>query len=450
MKKNFRISNHFREQLKQEIQSWQTDGIINQEQLATISQKYQLDRLSRERKNYLLFAIYVIGAALIGAGVISFVAAHWDKIHPVPKIVLIAGCMFTCHILGFYLWKISGKSPRLGHALIVLGTLIFGANIGLLAQIFHIKENFYNGLFAWTIGAIIMAYALESLPNAVTAIIISFIGFCWWIGDNPHAFCYYPIVTAAIFLPFAYLRRSVLTFIFSLLALGVSIMVCAIIDAEELWAFSLATAGIGLLFFAWGLLSERTDGFKFFAVPAMVIATILTAMIAYISSFKEIARESNFDRIGNWMWTIPVTACYIIATILWVSVFKSMLSNRRLRWMAISILVSATLVFLELVVRALWPSSDRIYNFYFYIVIASNLACLVLCIGLIASSFFAENRGLFWAGILFAALIIITRFFEYETGLLLKAAVFTACGIGLILAGVDFENYLKKRRLINE
>ena len=43
-----------------------------------------------------------------------------------------------------------------------------------------------------------------------------------------------------------------------------------------------------------------------------------------------------------------------------------------------------------------------------------------------------------------------SRFLEYQTSLLLKAAVFTACGIGLIIAGVAFENHLKKRRLADE
>jgi hypothetical protein len=82
--------------------------------------------------------------------------------------------------------------------------------------------------------------------------------------------------------------------------------------------------------------------------------------------------------------------------------------------------------------------------------VLSNIACVVLATGLVANSFRAEDRRLFWAGILFAALVITSRFFEYETGLLIKAVVFIACGIGLIIAGVGFENYLKKRRIANE
>lgn len=449
MIENFKISSRFREWLKRELQTWQTDGIINPEQSATISQRYKLDQIGRERKNYFLFAIYIIGIVLVGAGIISFIAAHWDRIAPAPKVVVLVSVMLACHLSGFYLWRLSGRSPRLGHALIVLGTLLFGANIGLLAQVFHIQLNFYYSLFGWAIGAVAMAYAVESTPNAVVAIAISFIAFCGWVSDNPHAFCYYPFVAAAIFLPFAYLRRSLLTFGLSLLAVGISVMVCVSWDSRELSAFSVAAAGVGLLFFALGLLSGRTAAFKSFTAPAMVLATILIALNAYMLSFKGAAREVEFGGDENWMWTIPVAAAYIMAIIMWVYVFKSMLQNRRIRLISISILVSTVLLLVGIIVKTFLPGS-WIHDDYLFVVITSHLACLALCIGLIANSFLAEDRNFFWAGILFAAMIIITRFFEYETGLLFKAAVFTACGVGLILAGATFESYLKKRRLPNE
>lgn len=449
MKRNFLISNRFKEWLKQELQNWQTDGLVGPEQSAAISQRYNLDQIGRERKNHFLFAIYIIGIVLVGGGIISFVAAHWDKIAPTPKVVVLVGIMLACHLSGFYLWRLSAKSPRLGHALIVLGTLLFGANIGLLAQVFHIQINFYYSLFAWALGAVAMAYALESVPNAVIAIVISFVAFCGWTNDNPHAFCYYPFIAAVAFLPFSYLRRSVLIFGLSLLAVGISILICAGWDSRELSTFSVAAAGVSLLFFALGLLSDRTAAFKSFTAPAMVLATILMALNAYMLSFKGPAREVQFGRGENWMWTIPVAAAYIMAIIMWVYVFKSMLQNRRIRLISISILVSTVLLLVGIIVKTFLPGS-WIYDDYLFVVITSHLASLVLCIGLIANSFLAEDRNFFWAGIIFAALIITTRFFEYETGLLLKSAVFTACGIGLIFAGITFEHYLKKRRLPNE
>ena len=483
MKTYLKISNRFRELLKQELQLWQVDGLLSTEQSSAISQRYRLDQIAKESTNRLLLAIYIIGAALIGAGAISFVAAHWEQITPAAKIGLIVAFMLTAHIAGFYLWKVSARSPRLGHALIVLGTLIFGANIGLIAQIFHIKSNFYNGLYAWAIGAVIMAYAVESVPNAFIAIIVSFIGFCGWAEYHHLAFCYYPFVAAAIFLPFAYLYRSVLVHTICLSFIGASVMVCLAGVCGNWWwgtsfsAFYLAGAGLGLLYFGYGLFSDRTSSFRSFAFPAMLLGVVITALTVYTLSFKDVAKDIQWLSLGYlryydasntaakrfeivnswWRWGAPVISIYFVAVIMWIwSIIRGGLSDRRFRLLSISVLAAFVLTISGIITAVLLPHhSDQYHNYIddydcLWIVILFNVGCLALCAGMIAGSFQTESRGLFWGGILFTALVITSRFFEYETGLLIKAAVFTACGVGLILAGVGFENYLKQRRMTNE
>ncbi len=444
MKTYLKISNRFRELLKQELQLWQTDGLISTEQSSAISQRYRLDQMAKESTNRLLFAVYIIGATLIGAGAISFVAAHWEQITPTAKIGLIVACMLTAHIAGFYLWKVSAQSPRLGHALIVLGTLIFGANIGLMAQIFHIKSHFYNGLFAWAIGAIIMAYAVESVPNAFIAIIVSFVGFCGWADYNHLSFCYYPFVAAVIFLPFTCLSRSVLAFSLSLIVIGASVVVYAGFDSEII-ALGLAAPGAALLFFAFGLLLNRSVGLKMFASPAMVVATLFIAFGAYLSSFHYYSLSYS-NLFEHRMWLVPTISLYAMAVLMWSFVFKEFFAGQRISLFVSGVLVSCVLVAAPIVItQASMGSPDS-----FWVAVFSNLACLTLSAALIANSFRAEDRRLFWAGVLYLALVITSRFFEYETGLLIKAVVFIVCGVSLILAGVGFENYLKQRRMTNE
>ena len=50
------------------------------------------------------------------------------------KLATLGVAMVAAHGAGFALWKGSGRAERLGHALTVLGTLVFGASIGLVAQ----------------------------------------------------------------------------------------------------------------------------------------------------------------------------------------------------------------------------------------------------------------------------------------------------------------------------
>jgi hypothetical protein len=77
------------------------------------------------------------------------------------------------------------------------------------------------------------------------------------------------------------------------------------------------------------------------------------------------------------------------------------------------------------------------------VVIAANVYLAILSALLLWQSINHGQRLPFWAGLLLAALVITTRFFEYDTGLLIKSGVFLACGIGVIVAGVQFEKHLK-------
>ncbi|NJM28709.1 MAG: hypothetical protein HC856_11885 [Pseudanabaena sp. RU_4_16] len=72
-----------------------------------------------------------------------------------------------------------------------------------------------------------------------------------------------------------------------------------------------------------------------------------------------------------------------------------------------------------------------------------NALLFLLAVGLIRESLEKSHRLPFWSGIFLLFLQIISRLFEYNTGLLLKAFVFALCGIGVIVAGLWFERYMQ-------
>ena len=160
----------FRARLKRELPRWRADAIISSSSEKTLAARYQLDE---EGVSVATAAIYLLGVLLIGGGVISLVAWNWDALGRFAKLSLIGSAMIVAHGSGYWLWKISGRMPKLGHALMLLGTLIFGANIGLVAQIFHIHTGPSSGLAAWAIGAAVAAWALPSVPHGVLAAAIS-------------------------------------------------------------------------------------------------------------------------------------------------------------------------------------------------------------------------------------------------------------------------------------
>src|SRR6185436_14687116 len=135
--------------------------------------------LKGESSRLLLTVIFTIGALLVGGGVISFVAANWEQISDPVRLVLIFAILIGLEVGGYLLWQVGGWR-RLGRGLVFCGCLVFGANIGLTAQILHISGEWYGVFGAWALGSLAMAWAIRSssigLLAAVTAV-IWFLGF---------------------------------------------------------------------------------------------------------------------------------------------------------------------------------------------------------------------------------------------------------------------------------
>ena len=69
----------------------------------------------------------------------------------------------------------------------------------------------------------------------------------------------------------------------------------------------------------------------------------------------------------------------------------------------------------------------------------TNIGLFVLGAAIAWQGLQLSQRWRFWLGLLTLTIHILTRFFEYETGLLTKSLVLVICGVAVILAGLKFE-----------
>lgn len=158
--------------------------------------------------------IVTIGVLLIGAGIFSFIASNWEEMGRVAKILVILVAMVGVTIAG---WKMvqNGKHIKSGHALLLLGSCIFGAGIFLIGQMFHIRANWPDGFAIWMLGTMAMAFATEStvlflltLPLGFTAIVGS-----WSI-----------VMVSNVWSPGVFLHTPLLLLVLCTAALGVAAM----------------------------------------------------------------------------------------------------------------------------------------------------------------------------------------------------------------------------------
>lgn len=161
--------------LYEETKRWTQNGIINNNQAEAIKGLYPLQK---EDRPWGLLVFSGIGAVIIGLGIILLFAYNWDEMTKFSKLAVIFTALIVSHSIGLKLFLRSERFKGLGEAISVLGTMLFGAGIWLVASIYHIEEHYPNAFFAWSIGALLLALAMPSVLQGILAAVLITIWTC--------------------------------------------------------------------------------------------------------------------------------------------------------------------------------------------------------------------------------------------------------------------------------
>lgn len=427
----------FRAALKGELPAWVEQGLVTEAGAQQLRAAYQLDALGKESSRLLTAVLFTIGSLLIGGGIISFVAAHWNEIAPGPKVAALFSALLAFHLGGYWLRYRSGW-PQLGHALLFCGCLVFGANIGLLAQIYQISGAWYGMFGAWALGALAMAWAARSWITGLLLIATSFTWFCGFADDHHERLAAaYPVLLVAALLPLAWALRSRVLYIFTLLAFVAATFALAIVQLQTNRYSLLAVAAGSATVWAIGTHHQTSRLRAEFGAPALGLSLATLAVSAYFWSFRDAWRWGHEVRIDRWQWMLPVGAALLIGIALTVRAWPRLDAQHRQQTSCL-----ATIFVLICLAPLVNRASDVVP------VIMLNLAAVATAAVTVGKAMDEERRWMFWAGSLFLATLVITRFFEYESSLLLKAAAFVVCGLVTIASGIAYEKFLRRREVL--
>jgi hypothetical protein len=126
-----------------------------------------------------------LGAVLLAAGVLLFVAAHWDALPPGGRFTLVLGLVVGLH--GLAAW-IAPRFPALSVALHAVGSIALGAGIFLVGQIFNLQTHWPAGLLLWTIAAGLGWLVLRQWPQLA---LLALLAPAWlvsewqWLSSRP-------------------------------------------------------------------------------------------------------------------------------------------------------------------------------------------------------------------------------------------------------------------------
>jgi uncharacterized membrane protein len=427
------VSKHQR-WLKQEVAHWQADGLVD----AALAQRILARYPDTPDRGWGRIIFSALGAVLVGLGVILFFAYNWQVIPKAVKLAMVFGALAAAHGAAMALARRTDANRALVEGLHALGTMLFGAGIWLVAQIYHIDEHYPNAFLVWSLGALALAWAMPSLVQALLALfLVSF-----WAGVEVFQFHTpmhgAPLLVVLGVLPLASWRRSP-----ALLAcaLAVLFLVTAFavgwIDFKALMPllFIMGTAAV-----VAGVVAPAT-AFPAAEGPLRSIGLLVVLGCGYALSFPAVARDLgrvNFTKPGLVIYFGAAGAALLgalaTAAVLFARGGLAQIDSYR-RWQLG--LVGAGLA----IVLVCLFSHGRIGGWA--IALPFNAIVLGLAALLILEGSARLQPWRVGAGCLIFALVTVSRYADLFSSLLARSAVFVALGAGLFFVG---SFYARQRR----
>ncbi|MBK8233366.1 MAG: DUF2157 domain-containing protein [Candidatus Eisenbacteria bacterium] len=414
----------FRQRLRQELGRWRDEGLIDAPTAEAIAARYAHEESGAKTT---AAAVYVLGSMLLGGGVLSLVAWNWHALGTPTRLGLVLLALFAAQISGHR----AGMRGRdgLGHALLLLGSVLFGGCLFVISRHYDQGIDWPLGLLLWGLAGLSTAWLFLSPPSAIFGQILATV----WVGyQATHGGITWLAALAQIGIALPLVRRtgSTTLLLVTLIAIAFSL---GFSQAKEH-----ATPGSVLVpVLAWAItllsLSASTPRDTPLSRTAAAAGLFVGGLVTYFLSFRDIGRESGvWARHDDpaWSYLIPTALCLAVAG------FLLLRRAHRERPAAIVGAGSLFLLLIALHLKAI-PGS---------VAIAANVALAATAITGVAGSVQQLRRAPFWFGTLTLGILIVTRFFEYQGNLLGKAIAFILCGLLAIWAGSAFERRVERDR----
>jgi uncharacterized membrane protein len=159
-----------------DLERWQSAGLIDASVSARI-RDFESRRTDNQGLHWPTILAISFGGLMLGAGVLLFVAAHWDQLSPAQRLSSVLLLVAAFHVLGAFT---SDDFPNLGTVFHAVGTVALGAGIFLAAQIFNLNEDWSGGVLLWAIGAALgWAIRRDWVQATFTALLVPL-----WLGGK--------------------------------------------------------------------------------------------------------------------------------------------------------------------------------------------------------------------------------------------------------------------------
>jgi uncharacterized membrane protein len=271
------------------ITRWHTAGLLDDQTAAAIRTYEQSQEKPSSRQWQVLVAL-ILGGILLGAGVLLFVAAHWENVSPLVRLIMVLSMLVFFHGLGLL---VHDRFPGFATAMHAIGTISAGAAIALVGQIFNMQEHWPSAVLLWAICAAAGWLLLrDQFQQTLTLLLLPAWIVCEWTertrlydGTNLYLARILAVIGAVYLAAFLRSRkRVVFGILFSVGAIVLPISVGLLIEGwngigyQQQWGFVPPSYRVAVIVITLIAIALATLRDKQSAPPVLVIAALAWAV----------------------------------------------------------------------------------------------------------------------------------------------------------------------------
>ncbi|MBX9775912.1 MAG: DUF2157 domain-containing protein [Xanthobacteraceae bacterium] len=162
----------YRERLEADLARWQAEGLLPPKSADAIRATLR----PVPEAITIATVVGIVGGLLIAAAFLAFIAANWTAIaRPLRFAILLAGIAGAYGAAALF---DRAERDHLADLSVGVGSIIFGAAIALVGQMYHLGDDFAGGLLLWASGAL----AAAALTGSHSALAVALAAACVWSG----------------------------------------------------------------------------------------------------------------------------------------------------------------------------------------------------------------------------------------------------------------------------
>lgn len=440
----------FKAKILKEIEAWHRDGLISDEQAKNLISRYSLPEIISERSPLakIITILSIFGSILVGIGVILFFASNWRGIPKSLKLLIILSSIFITNLIGYTLGYVKETYTKTGRAIILLGAILFGAGIYLVAQIYHFPANYPGGVLFWTLGIMPIAYILQLNPILfLSCLLLILWNILRMTGlDQPN---YFYLIFCGLVILLTYRNRSRRLVFINLLGLIIWFM-------SHLYFWNqigngssniLLFLNLGILFYLLGRLHETHPNLNFFKTSYKGLGAFFILLNSYLLThdFAYFGFGSS-TRVGYLSSKIVIVnflvAGLAIVALIW-NISRQKEKSRLVRYESYGLFI---IMFLSILCLVLPETITGYYHYkdvFLVYPLLFNIILFLEIIAVIVMGYLCREIYLVNLGILFFAIQILTLYFSTFWKILPRSLFFILGGLILLIGGGFLE---KKRR----